>query len=379
MAETVTPPTRPTAPGMKIADDFVKSLPLLGREPEKPAEATPPVVPPVDSTPPVETTPKPATEQERALPRNAKQWDEYKAADAKRLKEREEKIAELEKARVELAKQLESKPSPTKDLDDIRKERDDLSERLRIQAIENHPRFKQYFDGKVNNQIELAKKIVGNDNAERLSELLKLPESTYRQSQIDELVEALTPIQQSRIGGVLNSLAELEVEKSEQIQKAKSDFSRIQTEEQAKVAQQQKELETSREGLFNETLANETKSNFMFQKQEGKDDWNKEVDNRVAFAKNLLFAEKNPNTIAKAAFFASAFPAVVQSHLDANKRIEQLEQQVKDLTAATPRITGEHGEKGEKPARPKNKNYMGGMEQAGDWIAKINAATAESE
>ena len=150
-------------------------------------------------------------------------------------------------------------------------------------------------------------------------------------------------------------------------------------EEQAKVAQQQKELETSREGLFNETLANETKSNFMFQKRDGDEAWNKEVQQRIDFAKNLLFNEKDPNRIAKAAFFASGFPSVVQYALERDKRIEQLEQQVKDLTAATPRITGEHGEKGDKPARPKNKNYMGGMEQAGDWIAKINAATAEPE
>jgi hypothetical protein len=265
-----------------------------------------------------------------------------------------------------------------------KKEAEELSEKLRLVDITNHPKFKAYYDGKTNAQIDMAKRIVGTENSEAIATLLKLPDNEYRQGKIEELVSTLSPIQQSRVAGVLNSLNEIDIEREGQIEQAKKDYVKYQEDSRIKSETQQKENLSKAEAAFTSvlsTLQNPKDKNglFIFQKQEGNEEWNKGVDERTAYAKEMLFGKHDPQTLIRAAFHAAALPGVVKSYQTALDQINTLAEQVKGLSAAQPRVevraTLEGGEKAPAGKKESKGKYLGGRDQAKDWIGPLNQPT----
>jgi hypothetical protein len=397
MPTAPTPPARQHYSPRSAAAEFTKALPALNvdatpppPDPAPPVEK-PAVVPPETATPPataVQSTP-PTPAPEEKMPRTAKDWDAFRAANKKRI---EEKESELAKVNARIA-ELEKAPKPNATGDDprvveLQQQADELSERLRLVDITNHPRFKTYYDQKIGAQVEMAKKIVGADNAEAIASLLKLPDNEYRQARLEEIVTTLSPIAQSRIGGVLNQLQEIEMDKENQIQLAKTDFTASQ-EKARKDAESARATNIQKaESAFStvvSTLQNpkDKDSLFIFQKRDGDEEWNKGVDDRLKSAKDLLFGQQPPEQLMRAALHAAALPAMVSRYHEAQDKIKALEDQVAGLTAAQPRSSSGGGgpEGAEKPAgQPpaKKSNFLDGRGQAAGWIKDI-ASTMTQE
>jgi len=140
----------------------VKTEPLPN--PVIPPEVKPAVAPTETKTAPVAA---PVAPTEVKIPKNQKDWEAYKVAEKTRLAEKE---SEIEKWKKEAEEARKAPPVSTVSDDDPRiistkKERDELSEKLRLVDITNHPKFKAYYDGKINSQVEMAKKIVGDENS----------------------------------------------------------------------------------------------------------------------------------------------------------------------------------------------------------------------
>jgi hypothetical protein len=402
MAEpaVVTPPPTKYSPRASAAD-FMSSLPQLGVD-----TAPPPAdVPPPPEPPKAAAVPPPATEPPKAaasappptapvavvevkMPRTAKDWDAFKAAEKTRLEAKEAEISKY-KNEIEALKKVPSTPPPIAD-DDPRilthkKEAEELSEKLRMVEITQHPKFKAFYEGKVNAQIEMAKRIVGADSSEAIAKLLKLPDNEYRQGKIDELVSTLSPIQQSRVGAVLNSLNEIEVEREGQIEQAKKDYVAYQEKAKTNAELKQKEAMTKAETAFNSVLSTlqnpqDKDGLFIFQKQEGNEEWNKGVEERAKYAKEMLFGQQPPEALIRAALHAAALPGVVKAYKTLMSQVQGLQDQVRGMTAAQPKIEGgkppEGGDKG--AAKPKgNSKFLGGREQAADWIKTVNQTGEE--
>jgi len=398
----VTPPVNtPNYSPRAAAADFVSSLPQLGVEPvapvtppEPPVEPPkPPATPPPAAEPPKPAaaiqTPPPAAPVEVKMPRTAKDWDAFKAAEKARLEAKESEIAKY-KQELEALKKAPATPTPIAD-DDPRilahkKEAEELSEKLRMVEITQHPKFKAFYDGKVNAQVEMAKRIVGVENSEAIATLLKLPDNEYRQGKIDELVSTLSPIQQSRVGSVLNSLNEIEMEREGQIEQAKKDYVAYQEKTKADGEKQKAELKTKVENGFStvlSTLQNPKDKDglFIFQEQEGNEEWNKGVEERINYAKNLIFGMNPPETLMRAVFHAAALPGVVKAYQTLLSQVNGLQEQVKGMTAAQPALESiaapEGGEKG-AAAKPKGEGkFLGGRAQAAGWIKRLNETEAE--
>ena len=403
MAETtVVPEKKVVYTPRTAAADFTKSLPQLGVD-ETATEAAS-AAKAVEDSPKTETVETvktgAATEKkveaqtevktapvEDKIPRTAKDWEAYRAKNKERQvaieTERDnlaKRIAELEKAQPASATTEDPRIAV------LSKEREELSERLRLVEITQHPQFKAYYDGKINTQVEMAKKIVGPDNAEAIASLLKLPDNEYRQQRLDELVTTLSPIAQSRIGGVLNQLQEIEMDREGQIQKAKTDYAAMQ--EKTK-----KDQETARttnlqkaESMFTTALSvvqnpKDKDGLFVFQKRDGDEEWNKGVDETVKTAKDLLFGTQPPEQLMKAALHAAALPVMAKRYQEAQDKIKALEDQVAGLTAAQPRTTAgggtEGGEGGAGSKQEKKTNFLDGRGQAAGWVKELVSAQQE--
>jgi len=358
-AAPTTPPAQPKTP------------PAEPPPPAPPAEppATPPTAAPV--TPPKPATPPTpaARDFDKQPPRSAKEWAEAKAGikaeyEPKlaeydgRVKTLETQLAEARKA-AETAAEGTSKAEKAA-LEAANQEIEQLTETIRRLNVAEHPRFKAYFDNKVNAQVTLAKNIVGADKAEQAAKVLALPDSPYKSQQIEELIADLSPLQSSRFGSVLNSLEAISQERSETLEKevaaAKERQAAETTTAEGKREQARQQAETAFADAIKARQAAE-KGDPMFQlrpdTEEGAAEWNKAVPERIALAKRYFTGEgMKPQDLMSACFQAAAYPVALEQGLRLLKENQTLKEQVARLTAANPGLPAGGGREGGGSGKP---------------------------
>jgi hypothetical protein len=369
--------------GMDQAVETVKT-----ETPKSDEAIAPATTPPNKEAPPVETPkaepkketvapkeqPKPATEdEEKKWPRNAKDWEAYKKADKERLesvqRERDEIKAERDRVKSEIEQLKKSGPSP--ELESLKKEKAELDEQLRLVAVQNHPKFKAYFDNKVGAQLELAKRIVGTEREKQIVDLLSAPDGPLRDKQLEELSETLNSLQQGRLAGVINNITQIQAERESEIAKARENYDQLQKQQQESTLKQQQDFQR----LFDSTikLATDPKDgNPAFQKREGDDAWNTDVDQRLETAKTLLFGNPKPEVITKAALAAVAYPAVLKQLQSTIQENESLKGQLKELQTAAPKLqTGKSSETtttGTRQTPVSKPGHTDPMSAVGNWM-----------
>ena len=268
------------------------------------------------SAQPVEDT---ATPSDADIPETIKST---KAADAFR-KIKEEKAA--------LAKQLDelkagkssSNPNFEAQLKTLQEERDALSERVRILDVERHPEFVKKYEGKINGVFESVKGLVGTDG-ERLVGLLKSPESDYRNSQIDDIVEGLSPSKKAKLGALIVKYDEINGEKSAEISEAKADYDAIISKYQQDNEQGTKAALESATKTWAKVSEN-ARALEIFEPREGDEEWNGELNQRLSLAQQIFNGENSEEDLAKAALWAAAAPKyreLLYSQVEVNKRLQ---------------------------------------------------------
>ena len=349
--------------------------------PENPAPAAPAAAPAAPAKPADKPTPDdapPADVGEDRWPRNADHWKKFLAVRDENYRKRDERIKALEaevKAREERLSAFKDAVDP-KEHETVRSERDKLSETLRLAAVEKHPRFVQYYDGKVNAQVELAKRLVGGEKAEAVATLLKAPDTEWRSQQLEALMGDLSPMQQSRLGSVLNSLEEIRAEREGEVARAREDYEKATTKAQAEAKARSESARSEAENLFGSVVKAAQAENPIFQPRDGDEAWNKAVAERVTEAKRLMFEQHKPDVLAKAALNAVAYPALLESYQSLLSEIDKLKAQVTQLSSASPGIARREGERANgHPAAAPAKPGSRPMEAARSWMDLINQPT----
>lgn len=345
-------PPKPEATNPAVSE-WMKGLPALEPQagsvgaiapnPNPPPTPEPAPAPVPDPAKPAVEPAKPAAveDDESKWPRSAKDWDAFKSKrkekEALLVKERDEIKIERDRLNEEIATLKKQGPSP--ELESLKKERDEYEQQLRLYSVENHPKFKAYFEGKTNAQLELAKRIVGPDNAEAAAKALALPEGEYRDARLEELMGNLTPMQSTRLGGVLNALSEIGAERQSEVAKGRENFDKMMAEQKAGADRIQAENTKAANEAVNAVIAQaqDPKSGlFLFQKKEGNEAWNKEVDARIAAFKHLSLGPATREQRVMACRNAAAFPAIVKYAQERDAEVATLKEQVKALSAAQP-------------------------------------------
>lgn len=383
-----------TAPGAPVPPAAIAPAP----EPPPPNPTPPPQPSPAPDSPPKPTIPAPGEvppgqppvemaapeDAEDPWPRSAKDWKARKEKQKAKLdaayKERDQIKGELETIRGQLEKSGDS-TKLTEQLKAIQTERDQLSDTLKVIAVENHPRFKAYFEGKTNQQLDMAKRIVGAEKAEEVASLLKLDASRYRDEQLETVLAELSPLAQSQLGSVINALENIRAERASEIANAKGTYE--------KMLAQQAETAKSRTAKIDELFAAELKTvqdkekgSPMFQLRDGDEAWNKSVTERINAAKNIISGKLSPEQAVTQALAAAAFPAILQHVSSLAQQLAAAQEQVKKLSAASPTVeqtpptvTGsEH--QGEAPTNVPitHKSSTTPMEATRNWIKGLQAA-----
>lgn len=346
-ATAVTPSPAPPSPAATVA--------APQPQPSAPAPAAPPEPP------------------EEKWPRTAAEWKARKESQKKLLDETvkryEAKITELE------TKHKSEPPGPSPELESLKKEKEELSRRLQIVDVTQHPQFQAYFEGKTKAQIELAKRVVGNDLASKVESLLKQPDSEWRTNALEEIFVDLTPSQQSRLGGVLNSLAGIEAERQDEISRAGENYKQMLDQRANETKAQQAKLSQIIEDTVKAQMDPE-KGLAPFQKRENDSTWNTQVDERVAKAKAILSGQGvGLDKVVQAAFHAVALGPVLEENLALRGELEKLRTQVSALSAATPRVEpAAQQEPGDQPKPVQIKQGMRPMDATKNWAKAMTEA-----
>lgn len=397
MPEPAAPPTKPVEGQVQANPNATKgwmaNLPALGTNvptSAPPAEPPAPVVPPIatppeppPAVPPAE--PPPVESEEDKFPRTSADWKKFRENRKAKETELSGKIDAVTKERDELNTKLKGLTSfqDTPEYKAMVKERDDLSEKLRILDVTQHPKFVAYFDSKTKAQVELAKRIVGNDKADAVAKLLSMPDSDYRTEQIREFVQELDVLDQSRLGGVLNALTGIDAERSAAINEAKTSGDAIREREKAQAdnmrSQQQKQQEAFIEAQI-KAITDPTKGNPVFQKRDKDDAWNAAVDKRLESVKTLLMGKITQQDIFNTAANGVAYHQVVADYKAVQEENTKLKAQVAELTAAQPKLDGAAGAKpadGEPTTKIEVKRGANPMETSGAWAKAMREAMTQ--
>jgi len=309
----------------------------------------------------VEADKKAAEEAEKAKPaedkwpRSSSDWERYKKVHAEKegklqaqieagSKELETVKAQLKTVEEQAKEQANANNEPAPEikasLDRLTKENEEMSRRLMVLDVTQHPKFQNYFNSKVEGQKTLGKNIVGQEKAPAFEKLLSLPDGEYKNAQLEEFVADLPTLQQSRIGAVLNALDDINRERESEIVKAGQHRETLTTEQKAKTVQNI----AARDKLINDTLASlqaENGFSTVFKTKAGDDAHNKAVNERIATVKAVLSGQGvKPAEIVRAAFLSQAVTPILEAYkadmTEKDDTITKLEAQVKALTAAQP-------------------------------------------
>ena len=178
------------------------------------------------SEPEPEPEPEPAQESEPEV-------DSPAAANFKKIKQDRDNIRnerDSYKAQLdELQKKLENMDNSDVNsiLNDVKKEKEYLSEQLKVANLERHPEFQQRYENKIKQIVDGAKAAVGEEYGERMGELVQMGESAYRNQEIEEIMVELTETQKSRMGALLTRMDEVRAERAEALNNADLTYTQL--------------------------------------------------------------------------------------------------------------------------------------------------------
>lgn len=226
--------------------------------------------------------PQPETEPENEEVHDELPPENLKAEDWKKLKNtHKEALQAREKQIKELQGQLEQK-SDTSALEAIKKERDELQARLETIALEKSPQFQNKYQKAFDRAATLAKQAVGEKHAEQIAALIQLPQSAYRDNQINEIREELSGISQGRLDNALVDMDMARDEMNSELANSKGKLAELDASEKQKAqteASKQAELVEKRTKLTREIA----KGSSAFTYIEGNEEHNQQIDNRLDF------------------------------------------------------------------------------------------------
>jgi hypothetical protein len=309
------------------------------REPEKPKS-------PFDFTKPADTAaeqPKPAKADGELPPeiKSAKAAEHWRTLQAARDAEQTRANTAEAKAKAleqELAK-VKTKAVDSESMDLLRKENEELSKRIAVLDVTQHPKFQSYFGGKETAIVDQIKSAAGPELSGRLINLLKSPDTLERANMLTEAISELPIWSQQKITNYAMALDALRTEKEQAIAESSKARDTLLAEDQQRTESQKRESEN----MFLRVLAQAQDPNRgveVLVPKDGDEAHNAEVRAAVETARDVYSGKLTPDEMARAAMWAAAAPMYRKAVFAQAALIKKYEDQIKGLTAATPGLTG---------------------------------------
>ena len=305
-----TPPAEPQFGNfMKEIMEKVAATPA-----ESPASFAAPAPKPLNLDIPKEAAPStPTVKDTPASITSTKAADDFRKIRA----ERDAKTKELEDLRKTIDPELQDK------LKKAEESREELSSRLRLIDLERHPEFIKKYDDRISTVETSVKSLVGTDG-DKLVSLLKIPRSDYRDSQIDEIVDSLTPAKKATLGSWLVRYEEIHSEKTAEVDQARKNYADVASRYKAREVEGVKDAVNRSTQVWGKVV-DSAKELEVFVPKDGDDAWNSELAQRQELAKQIFSGQNSEEDLAKAALWAAAAPKyreLLYAQIELNRRLQ---------------------------------------------------------
>lgn len=306
-------------------------------QPDKPAPSV--SAPPPTATPAVVHDP----DDEILTGKRSPKSDDFRRVkegrDAER-KAKEELRAKLEPVEKELTELRKAPKHNSELIKKLESERDDFKGKYEAFIVQFTPEFTAKFDGQIANVVAGLKTVMPEGDAQKLAELLQIPDSDAKKRAISEITEAMDQFQVAEVVAANREIRRINGDRREAITKANQTLSTIAQERQ----KQSEESSARMTKLFDEIYASATQGDKaipVYQKREGDEAWNKGVEERARVARAVFNGEfDNPEDKAQAALWAAAAPGILADYKAAvtakDAELAELKDTIAKLQGANP-------------------------------------------
>lgn len=234
------------------------------------------------------------------------------------------RVKELE---MQLAQKPNVAPETLEQLTAIQKERDDLRARLEAVAVEKSPRFEAQFKPRFDAAVQQAKAAVGPEKAAKIEQLLSMPESSWRDEQLDQVIQDMgTTLRATKLTQAVADVDRLNAEKVQLAQRGSEVWK--QWNQEATDAQQRQVQER------NAQATNTFESELAIWK--GATELS---EDEVSIARNVFSGNgMTYKDMANAAMWGVVGPRMAQAALADKARVTELESELARLRGAQPGI-----------------------------------------
>lgn len=269
-----------------------------------------------------------------------------------------QKITHLEAERAKLAAEIaELKKSGTipegitKELEQLRKEKDEINAELEILAVERSPKFKQKFvarEQSLKAQAIRALKISGADETLFDQAIAASEKRKFEILNSDELNEA----QRSTLSSLLVQYDLIQDEKNSELSRSKEYVTELERERTAARDAELKEREAQETQLF-ETVGKRVSSEFEpFMEVEGNEAWNAQVRENREQAKRFFAGKASMEELAEIAHYGIGAKSLHKMFKTLQGKYNELVATHGKVVASNPSVNGGHQPK----ETPKNES-----------------------
>lgn len=303
--------------------------------PKEPAPKKDIADPPSDALPHIEDD-IPEILPEGTDSKKQSQWKQLQT----RKKEAERLVAEYQTKLKEAENKLQTIVKPTPETEsqllELQKQRDHLSSILEAVAAERHPKFQQQFQGRTEAALSLAQQAVGPELADKVAQLIQMPDNEFRNSQLDDIISSLGHLRAGKLTNAIGDMDRISIEKQSLSARGQEQWKAWTSENVEKQRQQQAQQQAQTEKAFTSELEQWTQKAQLFQPKANDSEWNSALESRVARAKQIFMGGMDERSLARAAFWAAMGQDIVGMSKATEDRCKALEQENAALKSASP-------------------------------------------
>lgn len=255
-------------------------------------------------------------------PKKASEWDSLKTAHATEIERYKTEIETLKKNGTSAAAGAAPPPPPDlsafvpkTDFEKAQREAEEYRNLIRDVAIERDPEFTKQFESRRSTAIKEAT-VAAGEQGDKLTKLLALPDSEWRDEQISALIEELPAGAKRRVDASINLLTQLEIGKAAEVAARKDSWEGKQREahtiQQRNLEAQQKEINAAFESIHG-AWSDDKEGMPFYQARPGEEEHNAAVKLTAEMAKKIYSGNMSAQELAEAAHWAAAGPRILEA------------------------------------------------------------------
>lgn len=287
-----------------------------------------------------------AKEPETITSAKAADWKKLKEARAAAERERDEyktKLLQKENEFLQIQSKVKAEdktPEFTKQIDQLKSEKEKLIESIEKIDLERSPRFSEFYNKAFDSSLTRAKEAVGTELAEQASDIMQLPPSKWRKERLNEIREKLSGIDQGQFDIAIAEWDKAKSEKESALSKSKENYTKLKQVE-AEQAKREQEMQNARLHQTVQHALTMAKPYKAFQAVENDAEHNAAVKTNEERVQKFFRMELPVEELAMMPIVAAEGRRLMEKEIPAlNAKIAELTQALEQAKASSPGVRG---------------------------------------